>query len=169
MERSFYLVPIVEEDIDDGWDTVELYGVKLVSVERTGGGDNGWIHTRFDKTFVEPRHWDTYLKPAVESFATFCYTIRRQQMALYLCLHKQTVLPKDVIKMIVKCVDDQAVYTGPCLGESITKPTLRAPTSFVDVLLSSPPPRNTLNIFLILILYALASYWFAWFMLSNKD
>lgn len=158
------MVPILEQD-NEGWDTVELYGVKLISVERTGDDDNGWIHTKFDKTFVEPRHWDTYLKRAVESFATFCYTIRRQQMALYLCIQKQTALPKDVIKMIVKCVDDQAVYTGPFFGLSAAKP---APPSFVNVLLSPPPPRNTLDI-LILVLYALALYLVAWFMLSNKN
>jgi hypothetical protein len=95
------------------------YGVYIVNAEKFYSEEEKCYYGRINVIrgpFKEIRegNWDMYFEYPEEMFRIFCRDIEKRQITLYLCLRKQTLLPKEIIKMIMKPL---WIYDGPFYKE----------------------------------------------------
>lgn len=116
MEEGYFIIPAGIVYTSSTY-CYEKYGVYLIPIEKWKYKNDQTIYGRIvdehDPITREDWDWDLEMQYPYESFQLFCKNIRKQQITLYLCLLKETKIPKDVIKIIVKNVDDIAIYKGP--------------------------------------------------------
>lgn len=120
------VVPILPKNIpiERCYTLQRKYGVFLVDVDKYYDKDHGNYYgvIRFGRAknkFISKRIWNLYFEYPEESFRIFCKEIHKRQTTLYLCLKKQTLLPKEIIKMIVEPL---WIYDGPFYGEKRPRP-----------------------------------------------
>jgi hypothetical protein len=147
-EGSTYLffehVPFLDKDLPHNKSLVKRkYGVSLYPVEKYKA-INGqiWGELRKGGSLITAR-WDLYFEYPCESFKTFCLNIRKRQVTLYLCLRKTTIIPKEVIKIIVNKME---VYEGPFFTEKRPTTTM---TNWINLLMLILVSSNLIFLYFI--------------------